>query len=326
MPLFAVRDELQEIAYQVAGDRIEAAIYTPPKTARGKAVGALKDEVKAAILAKFPAATPFEISQAFDYLQKKAFRISILDKQKRCDGRGYLRHPPAVRRGRPAAPHARLRPFPARRNAGALHRRRSPRPRKRRISTATRAARPASVSSCITTSRPSASARRAAPAVTSRREIGHGALAERSIAAVIPPHNEFPYAIRVVSEVMESNGSTSMASVCAGVLSLLDAGVPLQAPVAGISVGSRHRVRGRRQHDSATRCSTTSSAARITTATWTSSSAARPRASPASSSTSSCRASPIDLMAAGDPRGQGNAARKVLDVMNAVPRPARARR
>ncbi len=72
---------------------------------------------------------------------------------------------------------------------------------------------------------------------TSRREIGHGALAERSIAAVIPPQNEFPYAIRVVSEVMESNGSTSMASVCAGVLSLLDAGVPLKAPVAGISVG-----------------------------------------------------------------------------------------
>ena len=72
---------------------------------------------------------------------------------------------------------------------------------------------------------------------TSRREIGHGALAERSIAGVLPPHNEFPYAIRVVSEVMESNGSTSMASVCAGVLSLLDAGVPLIRPVAGISVG-----------------------------------------------------------------------------------------
>ena len=82
---------------------------------------------------------------------------------------------------------------------------------------------------------------------TSRREIGHGALAERSIAGVLPPHNEFPYAIRVVSEVMESNGSTSMASVCAGVLSLLDAGVPLKRPVAGISRRPRHRVRGRRQ-------------------------------------------------------------------------------
>ena len=90
MPLFVVREELMEVAYQVAGDRIEAALYTPSKAARGKAVGALKAEVKAAILAKFPEATPFEVSQAFDYLQKKAFRISILDKQSRCDGRGYF--------------------------------------------------------------------------------------------------------------------------------------------------------------------------------------------------------------------------------------------
>ena len=90
MPLFAVRDEIQEIAYQVAGDRIEAAIYNPTKTARGKAVGALKTEVKEAILAKYPDAAPFEISQAFEYIQKKAFRVSILDKQKRVDGRGYF--------------------------------------------------------------------------------------------------------------------------------------------------------------------------------------------------------------------------------------------
>ena len=89
-PLFVVADELLEIAYSVAGDRIESAIYTPSKVARQKAVGALKDEVSAAILEKFPAATKFEISQAFDYLQKKAFRISILDRQVRCDGRDTL--------------------------------------------------------------------------------------------------------------------------------------------------------------------------------------------------------------------------------------------
>ncbi len=70
-----------------------------------------------------------------------------------------------------------------------------------------------------------------------RREIGHGALAERSIAPVIPDENDFPYAIRVSSEIMESNGSTSMASVCAGTMSLLAAGVPLKRPVSGISVG-----------------------------------------------------------------------------------------
>ncbi|MEQ1850732.1 MAG: polyribonucleotide nucleotidyltransferase, partial [Chthoniobacteraceae bacterium] len=88
MPLFTVKDEVMEVAYQVAGSRIEAALYTPSKVARSKAVNALKDEVAAAIKAKFPEATPFEISQAFDYLQKKAFRIAILDRQSRCDGRG----------------------------------------------------------------------------------------------------------------------------------------------------------------------------------------------------------------------------------------------
>lgn len=72
---------------------------------------------------------------------------------------------------------------------------------------------------------------------TSRREIGHGALAERALSAVLPTVEEFPYAIRLVSEVMSSNGSTSMASVCAGSLSLMDAGIPVKKPVAGIAMG-----------------------------------------------------------------------------------------
>lgn len=71
----------------------------------------------------------------------------------------------------------------------------------------------------------------------SRREIGHGALAERALLPVLPSEDEFPYAIRVVSEVMSSNGSTSMASVCGSTLSLMDAGVPLKSPVAGIAMG-----------------------------------------------------------------------------------------
>src|SRR3989344_3196111 len=70
-----------------------------------------------------------------------------------------------------------------------------------------------------------------------RREIGHGALAERALIPVIPEEEIFPYAIRVVSEVMSSNGSTSMASVCGSTLSLMDAGVPLKAPVSGIAMG-----------------------------------------------------------------------------------------
>jgi polyribonucleotide nucleotidyltransferase len=70
-----------------------------------------------------------------------------------------------------------------------------------------------------------------------RREIGHGALAERALKAVIPDHDSFPYAIRVVSEIMESNGSSSMATVCSGAMALMDAGVPISAPVAGVAMG-----------------------------------------------------------------------------------------
>ena len=72
---------------------------------------------------------------------------------------------------------------------------------------------------------------------TGRREIGHGHLAQRALEAVIPSKDDFPYTIRVVSEIMESNGSSSMASVCGGCLSLMDAGVPIKKPVAGIAMG-----------------------------------------------------------------------------------------
>ena len=72
---------------------------------------------------------------------------------------------------------------------------------------------------------------------TSRREIGHGNLAERALQGVLPPFEEFPYTIRIVSDILESNGSSSMASVCGGSLSMFDAGVPLKAAVAGVAMG-----------------------------------------------------------------------------------------
>jgi polyribonucleotide nucleotidyltransferase len=70
-----------------------------------------------------------------------------------------------------------------------------------------------------------------------RREIGHGALAERSLISMIPAEEEFPYTVRIVSDILESNGSSSMASVCGGSLAMMDAGVPLKAPVAGVAMG-----------------------------------------------------------------------------------------
>ena len=72
---------------------------------------------------------------------------------------------------------------------------------------------------------------------SSRREIGHGALAERALVPVIPSEAEFPYTLRLVSEVLSSNGSSSMASVCGSTLALMDTGVPIKAPVAGVAMG-----------------------------------------------------------------------------------------
>src|SRR4051812_10109382 len=236
MPLLHVNQELLEIAYQVAGDRIEGALYTSGKVARSKAVEALREEVKKAILEKNPEADKFAMTQAFDYVQKKAFRRSILEKQKRMDGRGYqdLRqitcevgvlpraHGTSIfQRGETQAlALTTLAPIEEAQNIDAygggaqskrflLHYNFPP-------------------FSVGETGRTGGA---------SRREIGHGALAERSLEPIIPSETDFRYAIRISSEVMESNGSTSMASVCGGMLALMDAGVPVKGMVAGISVG-----------------------------------------------------------------------------------------
>jgi polyribonucleotide nucleotidyltransferase len=234
--LLQVNQELLDIAYRIAGDRIEGALYTEGKTARAKAVDALREEVKAAILEKHPEADPFSISQAFDYVQKKAFRVSILEKQKRVDGRGYqdLRpiscevtvlpraHGSAIfQRGETQAlALATLAPIE---EAQMLDAYGGGEQSKRFILHYNFP--PFSVGETGRTGGPG------------RREIGHGALAERSLEPIVPNENDFRYAIRISSEIMESNGSTSMASVCAGTLALMDAGVPVKTPVAGISIG-----------------------------------------------------------------------------------------
>jgi polyribonucleotide nucleotidyltransferase len=236
MPLLTVKPELLEIAYQVAGNRIEGALYTEGKVSRAKAAEALREEVKMSILEKHPETGAFSISQAFDYVQKKAFRISILDKKKRVDGRGYqdLRqiscevgvlpraHGSAIfQRGETQAlALATLAPIEEAQNIDAYG---GGETSKRFILHYNFP--PFSVGETGRTGAPG------------RREIGHGALAERSLEPVVPSESDFRYAIRVSSEIMESNGSTSMASVCGGMLALMDAGVPMKGTVAGISVG-----------------------------------------------------------------------------------------
>ena len=231
-----VDDALLEIAYAVAGDRIEAALYTSGKVNRAKAVGALRNEVEAAIKAKFPEATPFAIGQAFDYLQKKAFRISILDRKQRCDGRGLHDLRPLT---------AEVGMLPRAHGSALFARGETQAMALATLAPADEAQNLDNYTGGEATKRfilhynfpPFSVGETGRFGGMNRREIGHGALAERSVLPVIPPENEFPYAIRVTSEVMESNGSTSMASVCSGVLALMDAGVPIKRPVAGISVG-----------------------------------------------------------------------------------------
>ena len=119
-----------------------------------------------------------------------------------------------------------------------------------------------------------------------RREIGHGNLAERALKGLVPAKDDFPYTIRIVSEITESNGSSSMATVCGGSLALMDAGVPMKpspAPVSRWASSRRTRT---------TRSSPTSWATRTTSATWTSRSVAPTRASPPSRWTSRSRACP----------------------------------
>src|SRR5213592_310775 len=236
MPLMNVNQDILEVAYQVAGDKIEGALYNPTKVERSKAVNALKEEVKAKVLEKFPDADKFAISQAFDYVQKKAFRISVLDKQKRMDGRGYqdLRpitcevgvlpraHGSAIfQRGETQAlALVTLAPIEEAQNIDAY------------------GGGETSKSFLLHYNFPPFSVGETGrTGGASRREIGHGALAERSLEPIIPSENDFRYAIRISSEIMESNGSTSMASVCGGMLALMDAGVPMKDMVAGISIG-----------------------------------------------------------------------------------------
>jgi polyribonucleotide nucleotidyltransferase len=234
--LLPVKQELVDIVRQVVGDRIEQALRTEGKSARAKAIDALREEVKTAILEKFPETDSFAINQAFDFVEKKTFRASILEKQKRVDGRGYTDL-------RPISCEVSVLP---RAHGSAIFQRGET----QALALATLA--PIEEAQMIDAYGGGEQSKRfilhynfppfsvgetGRTGAPGRREIGHGALAERSLEPVVPNENEFRYAIRVSSEIMESNGSTSMASVCGGMLALMDAGVPMKGIVAGISIG-----------------------------------------------------------------------------------------
>ena len=232
-----VPDEILADAKALAGDRFVPALLTPGKLNREAACNAIKNEVGEKLVAKFSAekVTPFVINDAFYYIQKEAVRKLILESGKRLDGRTFDQI-------RPISSEVAILP---RAHGSALF----ARGETQAVSLVTlgtgddtqefdsytggKTEKKFLLHYNFPNFSVGETGRITGPG---RREIGHGALAERSIESMIPAVN-YPYTIRVVSEIMESNGSTSMASVCGGTLALLDAGVPMIRPVAGISVG-----------------------------------------------------------------------------------------
>lgn len=234
--LKTVKPEVLASARKHAEGKILPAILTPGKMKRAAQVAAVHKEVSEKLQAEFPDLGDFDISLTFEVIEEDAYRDHILKTGKRADGRelrdlrqivsevGILprTHGSAIfQRGETQA--LVLTTLGSQSDAQEMDAYTGGRSEKRFILHYNFP--PFSVGETGRTGSPG------------RREIGHGALAERSIAQVMPNEEEWPYTVRVTSEIMESNGSTSMATVCGGILSLMDAGVPIKAPVAGISIG-----------------------------------------------------------------------------------------
>ena len=235
--LVQVPEDVLALCREITGNRMEDAIFADSKQERQVAVDAIKEEASKACEEKFAENYDEDhVKMAFEVIQEEVYRDNILGKGKRADGRG----PNDLRE--------------IKCETGVL-------PRVHGSAIFTRGETQSLVLSTLGTSRdvqdldgltggptaksfilhynfpPFSVGEAGRFGFTGRREIGHGALAERSVLPVLPPEDDFPYAIRVVSEIMSSNGSTSMASVCGGSLALMDAGVPIDQHVAGISTG-----------------------------------------------------------------------------------------
>ena len=234
VPLAELDPAIVRQVEQLALSKLQQAIEIPEKLERYKQIGEIKGEVVAQMLAEFPQKEK-DIKGAFDELKRKCFRGLIIQRERRIDGRG-------LKDIRPITCEVEVLP---RTHGSALFTR-------------------GETQALVVTTLGTASDEQKIDALIgehykkfmlhynfppfsvgevkflrgpSRREIGHGNLAERALLPVLPPEESFPYTVRIVSEVLESNGSTSMATVCGGSLSLMDAGVPVSAPVAGIAMG-----------------------------------------------------------------------------------------
>jgi len=237
-PIVGANPAARAIIERVAGGRISDAIFGKEKAARGAAVKVLKEEAKAALAAELGEGkfTDVDLNVVFEDLQYKAYRKTVLERGVRADGRDAksLRQITCDVGVLPMVHGSAL--FERGDTQGLVLTTLGPTKEAQDMDGLTGGA--TSKSFILHYNFPPFSVgetgRFGSPG---RREVGHGALAERSLVPILPPEDAFPYSIRVVSEIMASNGSTSMASICGGCLSLMDAGVPIIAPVAGISCG-----------------------------------------------------------------------------------------
>lgn len=211
---------------QVAG-RLDAATFVEDKVLRGERVSALKREVVAALGARRPGDGDLA-GAAFDRMLRERVRQRVVADGVRVDGRG----PADVRRI-----EASTGVLPGAHGSCVFRRGQT---QVLSVVTLASAGDDGEAGACFVhhySMPPYATGRAQPPRPPTRREIGHGALVERALAPVVPAAAEWPYAMHLVSEVLSSSGSTSMASVCGCTLAMLDAGVPIHAPVAGIAMG-----------------------------------------------------------------------------------------
>ncbi len=230
-----VNEELKAKVTEMGRSKLEEALKIPGKHERQDAIDAIKDELKESLNPEGDDDIKAEIKSLFHDLEYELVREQILETKGRVDGRGL----------------SDIRPISC--QIGPL-------PRTHGSAVFTRGETQALVTTTLGTTSDeqridnldfkgskSFLLHYNFPAFCTgevkfisgpgRREIGHGMLAERALSSMIPSKEDFPYTIRIVSEILESNGSSSMASVCGGSLSMMDAGVPLKAPVAGIAMG-----------------------------------------------------------------------------------------
>ncbi len=235
-PLYG--EDIWSALYSTFAGKLEAAIV-PDREAREAAFGSVKEEAKAELTTTLGeeafAARGQEFSAAWKSLQKKIMRRRVIEQGVRLDGRG-------AKDIRPLSAEVGVLP---RAHGSALFSRGDTQVLNVTTLGMLRMTQMIDTLDLEDSKRymhhynfpPYSTGETGRVGSPRRREIGHGALAERALLPVIPSEEDFPYALRLVSDVMSSNGSTSMASVCGSALSLMDAGVPIKAPVAGIAMG-----------------------------------------------------------------------------------------